>query len=218
MILFEAMADQKLYSRSELIAISGAPEDAVVFWIRQGLLQSATEGQRKHLRFDRTEVKLAALLREARAMGLNVDIMRQLVAEVRAGVGVWRQFDGWSVEDRFYLRNALDSQTFFESWDEAIKQVFPEARTEFDDLYPKFAAKGGNIDAVASRLGNWSEADSRRFGIGCNFDQSEGFLTLQRGAGGKALLKYNMPDEGDIAAASAILFNLDLILKLEWPQ
>lgn len=80
------MTETKLISRSELAALAGAPEDAVVFWIRQGLLVSTEQQERKHRRFDAREIKIAALLREARKIGLNVGAMRALVDRVRGAL------------------------------------------------------------------------------------------------------------------------------------
>lgn len=112
--------DDATYNRIQVIRLSHAPEDAVRFWIREGLLRGPDLGPRKRLRFDRNEVKIAAFLREARNNGMNVAAMRQLVTKIRAGLDLHGQFD-------FSLQHIVDGRE--------VREGRPVA--EIEELYRK---------------------------------------------------------------------------------
>ena len=83
------MSETELFSRARLCAISGAPEDAVVFWDRQGLIVGSQRGARAHKRYSRREVLIAALLNEVRRIGLNVSAMRSIIEKLRAALKLY---------------------------------------------------------------------------------------------------------------------------------
>ncbi|MEH3045530.1 hypothetical protein [Sphingomonas adhaesiva] len=72
-------------SRGDLVQLSGAPNDALTFWLRQGLIVpiEAADGAKRHLRFERHEAKIAAMLASGRRVGLNVDALRVLSSALR---------------------------------------------------------------------------------------------------------------------------------------
>ena len=77
------MADTETFSRGALADAVAIDQDAVVFWIRSGLLEPVNRETRKHNRFSMREVRVAALLKELRHLGLNVEAMRGLIASLR---------------------------------------------------------------------------------------------------------------------------------------
>lgn len=84
--------DDATYNRIEVVRLTNAPEDAVRFWIHQGLIRGPDLGRRKRLRFDCDEVRIASFLREARAIGMNVTAMRALVDKLREALELYRRF------------------------------------------------------------------------------------------------------------------------------
>jgi hypothetical protein len=83
------MAHTDTFSRGALADAVAIDQDAVVFWIRSGLLEPVTRETRKHNRFTMREVRLAVLLKELRHLGLNVEAMRGLVASLRSALEVY---------------------------------------------------------------------------------------------------------------------------------
>jgi len=101
------MEQQKLLSRAEIGAAACVPDDVVVFWIRQDLLKSEENGERKHKRFSRREVRFAVLLRELRKYGMNVGALREIISQLRSALEI---YDGLPSHRRFYdaLTHAQD--------------------------------------------------------------------------------------------------------------
>lgn len=75
-------------SRGDLVLLSGAPNDALTFWLRQELVQpiEPAGGAKRHLRFHRYEAKIAAMLANGRRIGLNVDALRVLSSALRSAL------------------------------------------------------------------------------------------------------------------------------------
>jgi len=80
------MAEQILFTRGDLVAFEGVDDDALQFWFREGLMIPEPAEPRKHRRFNRGEAKIAAILGEARKLGLNVHALRALAQEVRGAL------------------------------------------------------------------------------------------------------------------------------------
>lgn len=85
------MADEttptvKLYTRADLVALAGVDDTVLPFWFREGLLIPEPAEARKHRRFCEGEAKIAALLGEARTLGLNISALRALATQVRCGL------------------------------------------------------------------------------------------------------------------------------------
>lgn len=81
-----------LYSRLELHRLTRVPDDALHFWMRRGLLSSATAdaGERKHRRFDKDQVRIACFLRAARDAGMNIAALSNLSAIVQQAAKTFR--------------------------------------------------------------------------------------------------------------------------------
>ena len=195
--------DEAVYSRVQLIRLTGAPEDAVRFWIRDGLLRDPQErGARKHLRFDRTEVKIAAFLREARNNGMNVSAMRALVAKIRAGVTLFEQ-QKFNFDEIGHARNVLEGEPF-------DQQIYRE---------------------ISGRLPRSEMA--KRVQIAADtfpFDQYETWVTGYHVANGEAILMAwldadgewqtdnGFPQDWDLPAASVVVFDWARICAIDWSQ
>lgn len=99
------MTEPKLYTRSDLAALPGVDDAVLPFWFREGLLMPEPAEARKHRRFNEGEAKIAALLGEARTLGLNITALRALANQVRRGLVYrgqhYRRFAEASLEDLF---------------------------------------------------------------------------------------------------------------------
>jgi DNA-binding transcriptional MerR regulator len=80
------MTEQILFSRGDLVAFEGVDDDALQFWFREGLMIPEPAEPRKHRRFNEGEAKIAAILGEARRLGLNVHALRALAEGVRGAL------------------------------------------------------------------------------------------------------------------------------------
>jgi hypothetical protein len=99
------MTEPKLYTRSDLAALPGVDDAVLPFWFREGLLLPEPAEARKHRRFNEGEAKIAALLGEARTLGLNITALRALATQVRRGLAYFcellARFEGVK-ESAFY--------------------------------------------------------------------------------------------------------------------
>lgn len=84
MVLCEGMANEKLYSRAELIALAGVDEEALIFWLRKGLLESEVTESRKHKRFTLAEIRFAKVMTYLRSFGVNIGHMADIVRFLRS--------------------------------------------------------------------------------------------------------------------------------------
>jgi len=62
------------FSRLDLRKLTRVPDDVLSFWLKRGLVRSATAdaGERRHRRFDRDQVRIVAFLGAARDAGMNI--------------------------------------------------------------------------------------------------------------------------------------------------
>ncbi|WP_252260472.1 MerR family transcriptional regulator [Erythrobacter aurantius] len=95
----------KLYTRADLVALAGVDDAVLPFWFREGLLIPEPAEARKHRRFNEGEAKIAALLGEARTLGLNISALRALATQVRRGLvyhaAHFARFADTSLEDLY---------------------------------------------------------------------------------------------------------------------
>ena len=82
---------EKLYTRADLVALAGVDDTVLPFWFREGLLIPEPAEARKHRRFSEGEAKIAALLGEARTLGLNISALRALATQVRLGLAYYAE-------------------------------------------------------------------------------------------------------------------------------
>ena len=194
------MDNEPLYRVSDLCRISGAASDAAVFWIREGLLQSADVEARKHRRFSRREVKIAALLREARDFGMNVAVMRDMIAQLRRALAI---YDG------------LDIMPY-------LPDMLGDAANEEDYMINSHEAQGrissDHAEALRSMRRKLTRQDASKAWIAFNFESGEGPIYLLRNRAGELQLATSMDDRPGADLRSAIFFNMDEIGNLSWPE
>ncbi len=77
------MTKRNTFASGDLAAFRGVDQDALKFWFREELLVPLPTEFGKHRRFSAAEAKIAAVLGEARAQGLNVHALRQLAPAMR---------------------------------------------------------------------------------------------------------------------------------------
>lgn len=195
--------EPKLYSRAELAAIAGVPEDAVVFWIRQGLLVSVDREARKHRRFDAREIKMAALLGEARSLGMNVSALRAIAEKVRAALLPYDLIPSeitkgkWAGE--FLDAVAGDGESFT-----GLVRAGHMTEVEAD-----------NLTDAAHRVGR---LDFRLLNLAWSFDAAGGDVSIYRGEDDEWTVQAGAHSEGGSSGArSLVVFNLDRIFDLPWP-
>lgn len=77
------MTEPKLYTRAELVELTGVNEDALIFWLRKNLLASEVTDNRKHKRFRLAELRFVRLLMCLRKFGINVRHMADVLNLLR---------------------------------------------------------------------------------------------------------------------------------------
>lgn len=77
------MTKRTTFASGDLMAFRGVDQDSLKFWFRENLLIPLPTEFGKHRRFSTAEAKIAAVLGEARAQGLNANALRQLAPALR---------------------------------------------------------------------------------------------------------------------------------------
>jgi hypothetical protein len=167
------MDTEELFSRADLCRLSGAPEDAVVFWLRQSLLAGQQRNPRAHLRFAQREVMLAALLNEMRRLGLNIGAMRAVIYQLRHAFDLYDPLP----KVRFWVdmlnleTSALDGEldVLRERWDltedhldqlRAVHSLLPTGRSQEVWLAVDFYDEHGSLVIWVDDEGCWHLTNS----------------------------------------------------------
>lgn len=76
------------HSRSDIVRLAGVDNDVLTFWLRQGLVRpiDAAVGRGKVLRFDRYQVRVARVLANGRAVGLNIDALKAIASALQDAI------------------------------------------------------------------------------------------------------------------------------------
>lgn len=216
------------YNRLEVIRLSGAPEDAVRFWIREGLLRGPDLGPRKRLRFDRDEVKIAAFLREARNNGMNVASMRALVGKIRDGLALFNAFDISleAVDDGLEVRNGVDIAKIEADLISAHNRPEENAAKGIisEESLKRFRqSKYGRLtvdEKVAQvRLAAEQFPHDRRdeWILGMNFSEGEAVLMAWQDVHEQWQTYNGLPQDWRLPAPSVVVFDWEQICLIDWP-
>lgn len=76
----------QLFSRQQLQAITGVPDDVLGYWLKEGLLVAEHADDRKHRRFRYQQLHVAMVLNGLRSLGANVTVLRAFAAKMQRGV------------------------------------------------------------------------------------------------------------------------------------
>lgn len=186
----DVMSNPKLFSRAEVSALSSVPDDALVFWIRNGLLKSEERGQRQHHRFTMDEVKIAAILGEARSIGLNIGTLSEISNQLRDAIKYYRTFPQFP--------HLLD----------AITYIYPP---DMEQGYKDMAETGRYNEEQMKAIRSWGEV-GENFWIGFQVIENDGNLIAIKNDIGGWTLKKDTDYLHKFEGRSAIVFNLDKIL------
>lgn len=224
--------DDASFNRLQVIRLSGAPEDAVRFWIREGLLRGPDLGPRKRLRFDRNEVKIASFLREVRAIGLNVTAMRALVSKIREGVALYKRFGiDLDFEALDYARqiakgeNAADVLATYSGVPPAFSQRYlatlsvDERETllaQRDQRAQEYLSKEEMTELVMSLVHDFPFDDIDLHGLGERFSEASDVMTAWLDEAGEWQFKNGHPQDGHLPASSVIAFDWSRICAIDW--
>lgn len=187
----DVMSNPKLFSRAEVSALSSVPDDALVFWIRNGLLKSEERGQRQHHRFTMDEVKIAAILGEARSIGLNIGTLSEISDQLRHAIKYYRNFPQFP--------HLID----------AIGYIYP---SDMEQGYKEMVETGWFDENQMDIIRSWGEVDDEIFWIGFQIIENDGNLIAIKNDIGGWTLKKDTDNLYKFEGRSAILFNLDKIL------
>lgn len=194
------------FSRQQLGRLANVPDDALSFWLKRGLLRNAKEGSGRgiHRRFDRSEVKLAAFLGEARQAGLNIGALDALAEKVREGVALYRQIapprrwavDVWSLATdlKFGTRDPLETVRYHVEHGHMTEDESAEVRR-----------------AVA----NLADVDHDAYLLGFEFEDCEGIWAAYVDAGLWVLDRAPGTDSG-LPARAVLMFDMKKILAIDW--
>lgn len=219
------MIDSPLYSRAQLATISGAPEDAIVFWLRNDLLVWTDRGERKHRRFSRREVMIAAVLKEARDIGMNVGMMRVVAAKLRSSAEIYTSIshvpDHWDIvmeakhraqprtdEEREYLLK-VGRQVYGPDWEDL--PFVERAKKSADLTEDQVELIKISLPLAADIAANhWIE-----YQIGSDFYDTQGVLRVYKNDDGEVVVESG--GDETFPGTTAVIFNLGRILSLQWP-
>lgn len=83
---------EELYSRQQLCRIAGVPDQTVHFWFRHNLLwDENAENFRKHRRFHRRELFIAAVLGQLRELDLSIGALSEIASKIREAIATFQR-------------------------------------------------------------------------------------------------------------------------------
>lgn len=201
------MADDKPFSRADLVAISGAPDDAVAFWLRNGLLGDSDRAARKHRRFSVREVKMAALLKEFRSAGLNIAVMRAITVVLK---------QSFEQNDRLWkLHPAPNAQGLVDILHWSIEGEF----AAFKDHMLRWGSSEEQANAIIDFAGCFPKDHEQQklIPLADAFDTAGDELCLYRSAGDEWDWSLGAQFDRGLPAPFVIAFDFKRILSLDWP-
>lgn len=76
------------FVRGQVAELTGLSDDVIGYWIKERLLvpEAASAGKGRHLRFDYLQLYVAAVLREMRAYGANIEALRGLAGLLQKSI------------------------------------------------------------------------------------------------------------------------------------
>jgi len=197
------MADAR-YLRSQLARLAGVPDDALSFWLKQGLIvdedQAGGRGNRR--RFTADEVKLAAFLREGRRAGLNVAALRSLVAIYRRAAAAFAPIASVPRVAEAISAAANDAHAD-EPWVTALEGQGHLSAGEAAEL------------RAAQALISPEHVDDMWLML--NFAQAEGLWVAYRNDVGEWLLNTSS-FEDELPAPSVLAFDCRRLFSIDWSK
>ena len=197
------MTEERLYSRAELAAIAQCPDDALTFWLRHGLLRSEARGARKHRRFASTEVKLAALLREARAIGLNIGAMTALVAGIREALALHATIP------------KIAEKLISDRLGDIISAIQDGSDESFDRLKVLGFIDSELAQSLAACRSAFSQHDAPKLWLADVFLNDGECLAIYRDPDGEWKITYEV-DQNRLPGSATVAFDLHQIFDLDW--
>lgn len=190
-----------LFSRAGLRAISGAPEDAVVFWDRQGLIIGEQHQPRGHKRYVTREVKIAALLNELRHFGLNVSAMRSIISQLRAALDLY------------------DSLAKPRHWLDVIDEDPEHIAENLRALSIPWSLTPADIDALVAVREAIPTGRERHVWIAYGFESdAQGELIVGHDGAGNWRLGTSVTEMFEANGTSALAIDLGRLFDLPWPS
>lgn len=214
-VIYGAMV-KEIYSRADLARLSEAPEDAVVFWMRNGLLKSIVEAARKHRRFDYREVKIATLLREMRDNGLNITAISALIGRLRECLALFDSF-GLSPERLYDIQDQIwrNSQDFDDpKWSDVPIDVLKKHKKlqETPSFHNSDEISDEEKRRIIFAIANYPVDRASDLWLAREFILGDGIFAAYRSSEGQWQLKAGIGDGGnDVPSPSFLALNLGLI-------
>ena len=177
-----------LLKRSDITERAGVPDDVLTFWLRRNLIRpvAGARGKGNHLRFERHQAAIAAILNVARTAGLNVVALSAISDTVQGAFAVWRQANR-PAEDVVAVLEELEAagatkgnaETLRRRYDLDLIEGRPDRAAKTLDLVERYEATGyiDEIVAAAARIAN---ADPRHLWIVQQVLDLEGLLIIYR--------------------------------------
>lgn len=199
------MAETETFSRSELVRIAGVDDDAVAFWLRSNLLIPEGRGARKHRRFTRREVKIAAVLGQLRSIGLNVSAMAGLVSELRRAQAVYDQLSSDLGGDRWMAVTASGHDPSASNLSVLVELGYmtTDERALVESLQKTMTEE---IERQVMLADNF-EGEPAQVHLACVAKNENGQWRW-----------IGSPEGGYMDASVGIVLNLARILELTWPE
>jgi len=197
------MADAR-YLRSQLALLAGVPDDALSFWLKQGLIvdQDQAGGRGNRRRFTADEVKLAAFLREGRRAGLNVAALRSLVEIYRRAAAAFAPIA--NVPRRAeVIAAAGGADDADEPWIAGLERLGHVSRAQADEMRAAQALiPPDRIDDMWLML---------------NFAEAEGLWVAYRNEADEWVLNAQS-FEDQLPATSVLAFDCRRLFSIDWSK
>jgi hypothetical protein len=146
---------ERTFTRGQLRAMTGVPDESLSFWLKQGLLGASKGlGTGKVRRFEPVQVYIAAVLWAARRAHVSIEMLRFIDRCLQEGARLWFEL-GMNVKLYFDWKN-LESDLAHLRW---LKEYRPSDDDDMQDVLAYFDMKarfdklweGGNPHSIESQ-------------------------------------------------------------------
>jgi|GEM_PF-4439274 len=193
------MTQPKLLSRAQLGEIVQVEQEALAYWVRDGLLPSHETEARKHKRFDAWAVRLAIILREMRQYGMSIVAMRELVAKLEAAVEIYG-----TAGDAPYIADAVDR----------LAENAGDTQKTFECMKRIEGASDVQLRAAIEAAARVPEGRQADWWLGYALTVGDDILVIFRDENGQLAtqlgITYMLP------ASSAIALDLRRLFAIDW--
>ena len=218
------MTKEHTFIRSNVVALAGVPNDVLTFWLRSGVLRP-TQGQERakmRLRFSRDQVRIAAVLNQARNIGLNIEALRAL-ADTLHECERWIAEFGMTADDVDAVWDELQQRSRTPEMEEELVAYLKRANDfetiERHRINAEHALANPPPERILVAVDSLEARSPAIRGIVLGLMVDEGLLALFKDDAGDWIVKQVPNIEMGLPSSFCVLFDLSKVFaEIDWAR